>query len=645
MNRKNKVTRRRVNDSVIDSVLNDVYDEIDKLQVSNEYNIASSNVDNQGEYTTYSSPGGANYFAINTESGWMVDVNSQFEPISDSSFRPSVGVRGITGLPTKHESLKYNDDLELVTQSRLIINASDEHLRMQAADDTVNDYATFHVANTGDLTIATVGDGSTDSDLTLDIDGNIELNAAAGEVIFKKSGADLFAAQQGTFDFNATSLGEYARLRVAASDAETTLSNTTNGTTADAHINIDAGGDIVLDAGTGYVKLRKDGDTNDAASIRIEANGETTIATEDDGGAVGHLTLQPDGNILLKPYTDGSVFFYNASNIGAELDLEDGSHTRLKMYENGGESGDDYCQIEVGEHGATTITTHDDSAMAANLTLDIDGDIELNADGGDITIKNDTQLGAAFKPSITNQFYMYSPPDTNDYFRITTAGSGATTIETVDNGGESGILTISADGIMLFKSPSGGMYSREVPSAGADATTYGQIWVKDDSPNNLYFTDDTGQDVQITNNGSLVDVSDVKVSTVTISEAEMNALHTTEKVLVAAQGGGKVVIPIKVVFFVDRDSSLTQTGTGNMFVGMDGSTTISTGSWGYLKRFMWNEGGDRIIQLHQGISDEVAQTAAYGDNKPLTAKLSSAITLNSIDSCKVVTTYYVYDNS
>ena len=29
MNRKNKVTRRRVNDSVIDSVLNDVYDEID----------------------------------------------------------------------------------------------------------------------------------------------------------------------------------------------------------------------------------------------------------------------------------------------------------------------------------------------------------------------------------------------------------------------------------------------------------------------------------------------------------------------------------------------------------------------------------------------------------------------------------------
>mgnify|MGYP003116916449 FL=1 len=115
MNRKKRVTRKKVNDSVIDSVLNDVYDELDKLQASNEYNIASSNVDNQGEYTTYSAPGGANYFAINTENGWMVDVNSQFESIAGSSFQPSVGVQGLTKLPTKHESLKYNEDLQILS--------------------------------------------------------------------------------------------------------------------------------------------------------------------------------------------------------------------------------------------------------------------------------------------------------------------------------------------------------------------------------------------------------------------------------------------------------------------------------------------------------------------------------------------------
>ena len=43
-----------------------------------------------------------------------------------------------------------------------------------------NDYATFTVADTGDLTITTVGDGTRDSDLILDADGEINLNTATG---------------------------------------------------------------------------------------------------------------------------------------------------------------------------------------------------------------------------------------------------------------------------------------------------------------------------------------------------------------------------------------------------------------------------------------------------------------------------------
>ena len=50
----------------------------------------------------------------------------------------------------------------------------------------------------------------------------------------------------------------------------------------------------------------------------------------------------------------------------------------------------DYCSISTTTHGATTIETVDDDATAAHLTLDIDGDIELNADGGDIIFKDDT---------------------------------------------------------------------------------------------------------------------------------------------------------------------------------------------------------------------------------------------------------------
>ena len=44
---------------------------------------------------------------------------------------------------------------------------------------------------------------------------------------------------------------------------------------------------------------------------------------------------------------------------------------------------------------------------------------------------------------------------------------------------------------------------KEQASANADSTARGQIWVKNDTPNNLYFTNDAGNDVQITNGASL----------------------------------------------------------------------------------------------------------------------------------------------
>jgi len=44
---------------------------------------------------------------------------------------------------------------------------------------------------------------------------------------------------------------------------------------------------------------------------------------------------------------------------------------------------------------------------------------------------------------------------------------------------------------------SGGVLLKEQASAGGDVANYGQIWVKSDAPNTLWFTDDTGVDYQI----------------------------------------------------------------------------------------------------------------------------------------------------
>lgn len=134
-------------------------------------------------------------------------------------------------------------------------------------------------------------------------------------------------------------------------------------------------------------------------------------------------------------------------------------------------------------------------------------------------------------------------------------------------------------------------------------------------------------------------------SVTTISEAEMNALHTTEKELVAAQGSGKVIIPTSGMLFIDRDASTAQSsGSADLIVGWNGADDYATDTIYYMRRFMYNEGGDRIFHL-QHYNGECGQSLTAGDDQPLTIKLSGAVTSGSIDSMKVVITYHVYDNS
>ena len=75
-----------------------------------------------------------------------------------------------------------------------------------------------------------------------------------------------------------------------------------------------------------------------------------------------------------------------ALNYGIQLDVEDGG-VDLRI-ESSADSGD-YFQIATTTHGATTITTVDDDAAAADLTFNVDGDITLNPTG-DFSVTGDT---------------------------------------------------------------------------------------------------------------------------------------------------------------------------------------------------------------------------------------------------------------
>ena len=142
-----------------------------------------------------------------------------------------------------------------------------------------------------------------------------------------------------------------------------------------------------------------------------------------------------------------------------------------------------------------------------------------------------------------------------------------------------------------------------------------------------------------------IDTAKVIYSTeVSINALQMGNLHSTEQILVAAPGSDKVVIPTSVTCFVDRNASTAQAnGLCDAFVAWNGATDLSAVCF-YMRRFMYNESGDRILNLTR-YGHEMSQSTGDGDNRPLTIKLDSAITTGSIDAMKVVTTYFVYDNS
>jgi len=87
---------------------------------------------------------------------------------------------------TSGTSTAYGIDLNVSradTNIGMQIISSGIALKLGAYADPTNDYATFTMADTGDLTIATVGNGTTDSDLTLDADGHVIFEAADGRVV------------------------------------------------------------------------------------------------------------------------------------------------------------------------------------------------------------------------------------------------------------------------------------------------------------------------------------------------------------------------------------------------------------------------------------------------------------------------------
>ena len=117
----------------------------------------------------------------------------------------------------------------------------------------------------------------------------------------------------------------------------------------------------------------------------------------------------------------------------------------------------DYFAIDVTTEGATTITTVDADTAVANLTFDVDGDITLDADGGEIYLKDDGNTFGEFSTAASRPaFILYEDiSGGTDRFQVQCREHGYTSIATVDGAGTDADLLISADGDITLSSATG----------------------------------------------------------------------------------------------------------------------------------------------------------------------------------------------
>ena len=229
------------------------------------------------------------------------------------------------------------------TNIGMIIQTAGTHLKLVASADSVNDYATISVVNTGDLTIATFGDGTTDSDLTLDIDGDIHLNSDNGRIFFEDDSAILGKIEndsgKGTFALFYSS--SYCKIQVEDNRGATVISTTDDAGTNAGHINIEADGHVEFDGcGVGFDRILYE----DATNVTVDFKTGNKAHLDMTGGSIsGTLTLQfpvTSGNFVLVVQQDGStrtIAAYATKDAAGNAGNNDGG-TAGKVRWQGGDS-------------------------------------------------------------------------------------------------------------------------------------------------------------------------------------------------------------------------------------------------------------------------------------------------------------------
>ena len=177
-----------------------------------------------------------------------------------------------------------------------------------------------------------------------------------------------------------------------------------------------------INSDDGILKLMNPANILDYFSVDIDDNAVTTIKTHDTDTTVGHLTIQPDGDLVLDPASQKVII--NATD---GLYFDGGTHTRIY------ESAADALRINVGGDILLQLSEKGDDGNEVNFGSSCAGftQLEPTYDSGntDVDFRHSNKQNLTFgSGSITNLNLYFPIVSGNFQLLIKQDGTGSRTI-------------------------------------------------------------------------------------------------------------------------------------------------------------------------------------------------------------------------
>lgn len=385
------------------------------------------------------------------------------------------------GVPSPNEG--NNGELRLgITSKGIFLYAKYGNRWYQLGDSAVSSGSTFAAQSISPQGAGKLATSINRSDESLNMGGKIILGDNVITQQGSSTGVQFNSSNQAVINNASTKIGTNGRM--ALSDNEIDISS--------GDLTLDVAGNVITDVAGGDFTIQDDTASKPVLELKNLTNDATSAILKFTNERTGGVGANNDRAGIIQFWTEDDAG--NSTNVGtissSISDVTDGSE-------------DGYVSIEA--LGGTTSEIRLDSGGVVNLDA-----ANTNDTFGVQFSLNGTMVGNITGHHAKTYFTLYENigASTNDKFYIGCGANGATDIGTQDGAGTAADLTIVPDGSLSLE-PSASLtlkssvHQLEQASADADQAGYGQLWTKNATPNELYFTNDAGNDIQITSGSSM----------------------------------------------------------------------------------------------------------------------------------------------